>query len=96
MKFIFPKNYKYTAKIFGFIDYITAIFDLIFGVILFGIIHIFFEKLSTQIYVFIILFIPVILFSVIGLGGENIIQYVVYIYKFIKKRRVYFYKKQNF
>ena len=93
MKFIFPKNYKYNAKILGFIDYITAVFDLILGLILFGIINIFCNDIATKVYIFIILFIPVILFSIIGTGGENIIQYIVCIYKFIKKRSIYFYKK---
>jgi hypothetical protein len=47
MKFIFPKNYKYNAKILGFIDYSTAIFDTIIGVILFLIIHLIFKKIYS-------------------------------------------------
>ena len=32
MKFIFPQNYDFSSKLFGFIDYSTAIMDLlIFG-----------------------------------------------------------------
>ena len=49
MKFIFPKNYKYNAKILGFIDYTTAIIDVIIGMIIFLMIHIFIKKISTQI-----------------------------------------------
>ena len=41
MKFIFPKNYKYKSKILGFIYYVTAIVDLIIGIILFSILRIF-------------------------------------------------------
>jgi hypothetical protein len=93
MKFIYPKNYKYKAKILGFIDYVTAIFDLIIGIILWSIIHVILKKITTQIYVFIILFIPILLFSVLETGGENIIIYTVYIIKFFKNRKVYFYRK---
>lgn len=93
MKFIFPRNYKYRAKILGFIDYVTAIVDLIIGIILFSILRIFVSSISTRIYIFIILFVPIILFSVFVAGGENIIIYIVQIVKFLKRRGVYFYKK---
>lgn len=48
MKFIFPKNYKYRAKILGFIDYITAIVDALIGLLLFFIIRIFVKKVTTR------------------------------------------------
>lgn len=95
MKFIFPKNYKYNAKILGFIDYTTAVVDLIIGVILFFIVNLIFTSLSTKIYVFISLFFPVILFSIIGTNGENIILYLISIIKFMKNRKVYFYIKEG-
>ena len=94
MKFIFPKNYKYNAKLFGFIDYTTAIIDLIIGIILFVIVHAIFSELSTQIYVLISLLTPVILFSVLGVNKENILDFSLYIIKFFKNRKVYFYKKK--
>jgi hypothetical protein len=93
IKFIFPKNYKYNAKILGFIDYVTAIFDLIVGIILWTIIHLIIKKISTQIYIFIILFIPILLFSILETEGENIIIFTISIIKFIKNRKIYFYKK---
>ena len=95
MKFIFPKNYRYRAKIFGIIDYITAIIDSLIGILLFFLIRIFIKKITTQIYIFIILFVPIILFSVFISDGENIIVYIIQIVKFIKKRGIYFYYKNN-
>ena len=94
MKFIFPKNYKYNAKLFGFIDYTTAIIDLIIGIILFVIVHTIFSELSTQIYVLVSLLTPVILFSILGVNKENILDFSLYIIKFFKNRKVYFYKKK--
>ena len=95
MKFIFPKNYKLNRKILGFLDYRTAIIDLCLGVFLLLIIRAIISNLSTQIYVFIILFLPVLLFSILGTGGENIIDFTIYIIKFFKNRKVYFYEKKT-
>ena len=95
MKFIFPKNYKYRTKILGFLDYITAIIDLIIGFLLFLLIKIFIKKISLQIYIFIILFIPIVLFSIFIAEGENIFTYIIMIIRFVKRRGVYFYSKIN-
>lgn len=95
LKFIFPKNYKYRAKILGFIDYVTATIDLIIGFILIFLIRIFVKKITTQIYIFVVLFIPIVLFSVFVADGENIILYTIQIFKFMKKRGIYFYDKNK-
>ena len=95
MKFIFPKNYKYNRKILGFLDYKTEIIDLSIAIILFLIIRIIFSTLSTQIYVFIILFLPILLFSILGTGGESIIEFTIYIIKFFKNQKIYFYEKDS-
>lgn len=95
MKFIFPKNYRYRAKILGFIDYVTAIVDSLIGILLFFIIRIFVKKITTQIYILIVLFVPIILFSVFVSDGENIITYTIQIIKFVKRRGIYFYGKKN-
>ena len=95
IKFIFPKNYKYNTKILGFIDYKTAAIDVIIGALLFLIVKAIFKTLSTQIYIFISLFFPVLLFSILGTNGENIIEFSIYIIKFFKNRKVYFYEKER-
>jgi hypothetical protein len=95
MKFIFPKNYRYTSKILGFIDYVTAIVDLTIGIILFLIIKLLFRKISIQIYFFVILYLPFILFTIFLVKEENIVDFVSCIIKFIKKRGVYVYEKED-
>lgn len=95
MKFVFPKNYKYKTKIFGFIDYVTAIFDLLIGIVLFFILKLLVIKISTRIYIFIVLFVPILLFSIFVADGENIILYIARIARFMKRRGVYFYNKNN-
>ena len=96
MKFIFPRNYRYKPKILGFIDHITAIIDLIIGIILFLVLKIFVEKVLIRVYIFIILFFPVVLISIVLLSEENVFEYIVIIIRFIKRRGVYFYDKNNY
>ncbi len=93
MKFIFPKNYSFKYKLLGFIDYSTAILDVIIGFLLFGIIHLLFHTITTKIYIFIILYIPIVLFSIFGIAKENIVSVIYYMYKFFKNKGIYLYNK---
>ena len=47
MKFIFPQNYNFHSKLFGFLDYSTAIFNIICWVIVFIINKLFINDLSS-------------------------------------------------
>lgn len=94
MKFIFPKNYSFKYKLLGFIDYSTAILDTLIGFLLYFILNIFIHSLTTKIYLFIILFLPILLFSIFGLGKENLISVIYYMYKFFKNQNVYLYSKK--
>ena len=49
MNFIFPKNYNFKNKLFGVIDYTTAIFNLILFLILFFIINSIFNNVTIKI-----------------------------------------------
>lgn len=95
MKFIFPKNYNYSMKLLGFINYSTAMIDTIIGVIIFGIVNFIFSNLSLKIYFFIGLYLPILLFSIFGINKESFIDVTRYIFKFIKNRKVYLYDKTN-
>lgn len=95
MKFIFPKNYNFKYKLLGFIDYWTAILDIIIGAILVIILNFFIHTLSIKIYIFISIYIPILLFSIFGLAQENLVCVIFYMYQFIKKRSVYLYNKKE-
>lgn len=95
MKFIFPKNYSFKYKLLGFIDYSTAIIDCILGFLLYFIIGLFTSSITTRIYIFIIVFFPLVLFSIFGLGRENLISVVSYMYSFFKTQKVYLYDKKK-
>ena len=93
MKFIIPQNYSFKNKLLGFIDYSTAIFNIIWALFVFIIINIFPFTLNIKIGLFIFLYFPLLLFSFFGFNNENILYVFSYIFKFIKNSKVYFYGK---
>ena len=82
INFIFPKNYKFKSKLFGFIDYETAIFAVIYGIFLFTILNFIFNNLNIKIYLFVALYFPIILLSFLGVNNENIIDVIKYLFKY--------------
>ena len=95
MKFIFPQNYDFSTKLFGLIDYSTAILNVIWSGFIFLLVNIVFESLNIKIFLFIILCLPVLLLSIIGINGENIIYVLSYLIKYIVKQKLYFYEKKS-
>lgn len=95
MKFIFPKNYNFKTKLFGFIDYSTALIDLVLGIIIFFISNSLFSNITLKIYFFVCLFFPILLFSILGVQKESFFNVLFYIIKFFKNQNVYLYKKEN-
>lgn len=93
MKFIFPQNYNFNSKLFGFIDYSTAIFNVLWFALIFLIVNLLFSSLNVKIFIFITLSFPVLLFSIIGFNHENILYVIFYIAKYLKRPKVYLYKK---
>lgn len=92
MKFIFPQNYNFSYKLFGFIDYTTIFLNLFFGLIIYFISQLF-NNLYFKICFFIILFFPFLLISIIGFNNEKILYIIKYIYLYIKSPKYYIYKK---
>ncbi len=95
MKFLFPKNYNYNLKLLGFINYSTGIIDVILGALIFGLVNLIFKSINFKIYFFIGLYLPILLFSVLGINKESFISVVRYIFKYFRNRRVYFYNKSG-
>ena len=93
MKFIFPQNYNFKIKLLGFIDYPVAIFNIILWLIIYFFINLIFNDLYIKIVIFISIVFPILLISIIGFNHENILYVFLYIFKFIKNRHIYLYKK---
>ena len=88
MKFIFPQNYIFNNKLFGIIDYNTAIFNIVWYLIVIIFLQIFFDNINIKIFLFIIFCFPLLLFSISGFNGENIIYVFSYIMKFYFKQKL--------
>lgn len=71
MKFIFPQNYDFSTKLFGLIDYSTAILNAIWSGFILILINIIFKSLNIKIFLFIMLSFPVLLFSIIGINRRK-------------------------
>ena len=93
MHFIFPKNYNFKPKLLGLIEYSTAIFDTVFALLLYFLVNLIFSNINIKIYVFISLFFPVFLISILGINKESFLSVFIYMYKFFKNRTVYLYNK---
>lgn len=93
MKFIFPQNYTFKNKILGFIDYSVAIINIIWAIIIAGLLHICIQDIYIKIVIFIFFCFPIFLLSISGIHGENIIYIFIYMFKFFMKQKLFFYSK---
>ena len=93
MEFIFPQNYNFKYKLFGVLDFSTAIFNLIWCLFILFFINLFFYDFNLKIIIFIIFCFPILLISVIGFNHENFLYVIFYFFKFLKNPKLYLFKK---
>ena len=93
IQFIFPMNYKEKEKFLGFIEYRTLIVLGVIGAILFLILKGVEINLIAKVSIFvsIILFFGVVI--LIGVNGENMLDFMYFAIKFLANSRVYVYRK---
>ncbi len=94
MKFIFPQNYSFKNKLFGFIDYSTLFLNIIWDFFMFCFLDLFNLNISIKISIFIIFCFPLFLFSIIGFNHENFIYVLTYLFKYLFNKKIYFYSKE--
>ena len=91
-KYIFPMNYKYSAKFLGIINYSTllpiTIYATIVGIVLYLLKIDFFISFG----IFIVLVLPPLLLLSMGVNNQPAISYVIAMYKFYKNSKLYLYK----
>ena len=95
MKFIFPQNYNFYSKFLGFIDYSTLILNILWGLFVFAIVYFMVPNITIKIGLFIILFLPFALLSIIGFNHEKILYIMMYMLKYAKSQKIYLYGKKN-
>lgn len=91
MNFIFPSNYSFKNKLLGIIDYPTAIFNVIYFLIIFGINYLLFSSINIRIIFIVVFYFPIFLFSIVGFNHGNILYSLFYILKFLIKPKIYLY-----
>lgn len=85
----------FKSKILGFIDYSTAILNLVLAFILYNFIHLFIKDILNILPIFIPLYTPIILFSILGVNKENFLSILIYILKYLLSAKLYLYTKSN-
>lgn len=93
MTFIFPQNYNFSSNFLGFIDYTTIILNIIWAIIVFVFVYFFIPNITFKISIFIILFFPFALFSIIGFNHEKVSYVIKYLYFYMTSPKLYLYKK---
>lgn len=93
MNFIFPQNYNLKNKFLGFLDYSTIFFNIILIYLIFAITSIFSLPLHIKLSITIVFCLPIVLFSILGINNENLLQICVYLIKFIIKPKLYIFYK---
>ncbi len=94
MNFIIPKNYNFKNKLFGIIDYTTAIFNTIWNVLLYFILKNIEITISIKICIFSSLSFPVLLLTLIGFNNESPIYTIKYLLNYLKTQKVFLFKKE--
>lgn len=93
MNFIIPQNYKFKNKILGIIDYPTAIFNIIWNIIIYFTLKRFATGITIKIFIFSTLSFPILLLSILGFNNESPIHTARYIIKFLLRPKVYLFWK---
>lgn len=93
MIFIFPQNYNFKNKLFGFLDYSTAIINIVWDLFVFCFCNLFFNSIDIKIFLFVVFCLPLLMFSMFGFNHENILYVLLYVLKFIKNRKIYLFSK---
>mgnify|MGYP004654501623 CR=1 FL=1 len=74
-------------------DYSTAALNAIWAFLIIIFLKILPFSLNTEVGIFIILYFPLLLFSILGFNNENILYVLSYLFHFFINSKVYFYGK---
>ena len=91
-KYIFPLNYKYSAKFLGIIEYSTLLPIVIYSAVLIFILYLFRIDFFISFCIFIVKVLPFLLLLSVGINNQSAISYVKAVYTFYKNSKLYLYK----
>lgn len=92
-EFIFPMNYKSKEKFLGFIDY--KVLGVIGGVAI--IVFFILNKINLSLIAKVCVFITIVgcfsIFIIVGVNGENMVDFLYFVVKYVVKEKIYVYRK---
>lgn len=91
--YIFPENYNKKEKFLGIIEYRLIIIIGIICSIVFYTLKYVFLNIKLKVCLFIVFAGLPSIFILIGVNGENMVDFIRYIFKFLIKEKVYVYRK---
>lgn len=91
--YIFPENYNKKEKFLGIIDYKLLVVIVVIGFITFYTLKYIEINMKLKVCLFIVLAGFPSIIILIGVNGENMVDFIKYIFKFLIKPRVYVYRK---
>ena len=94
MNFIFPKNDNFSFKFMGMFIYVSILVNIIWAGFVYLLVSLFFGSFIVKLYGFIILFLPVCLFTLLNKSNENILSVLLFMIKYLIRPKVYFYNKE--
>lgn len=94
MNFIFPQNYNFKTKFLGVLDYTSAIFCIVWSILVFFISKSIFNSVQVIISCCIIFILPIIIFCFVGFNGENIGTVIRYMFLYFIRPKIYVFSKK--
>lgn len=91
-KYIFPLNYKYSAKFLGIIDYQVLLPLSVYAVIIIAILYIIKIDFFVCFGIFIFLFLPPFLILSIGVHNQPTLSYFRAVFRYYKNSKFYLFK----
>ena len=95
MTFRYPRNFNFRPKLFGFIDYYSLIFFIIWFIFIFSLLHLFYFSLKIRLLIYIVTCIPIFFISIAGFNHENSLFALLYIIKYLTSTKLYLYSKKD-
>ena len=92
MTYIIPQNYNFKPKLFGILDYPTAILNVSIIVILILFLRLVPFALVVKCIIFIVCYLPLFLVSIFGFYNENFILIFLYVFKYLISPKVFIYR----
>ena len=93
IKFIFPKNYKTSGRLFGIVDYGFATFICCFSYIVFFILNNLNFSFNIKIFIFITTVLPIFLFGITQTTTESFFTIIFYLARFFFSPSCYLFSK---